>query len=97
MSKYVLTIACPDTTGLVAAVSGFLRDNACFIDDSSQYGDPATQRFFMRAVFTRSASSPADLDKRFAAVAAPLSILRSVTACTICCTAGTQGRCRSMR
>jgi len=74
MSKYVLTIACPDTIGLVAAVSGFLRDNNCFIDESSQYGDPATQRFFMRAVFTRSANSPVDLDKRFAAVAAPLKM-----------------------
>ena len=74
MSKYILTIACSDTTGLVAAVSGFLRDNSCFIDESSQYGDPATQRFFMRAVFTRSPESPSDLDRRFAAVAAPLNM-----------------------
>lgn len=56
--RYILTITCPDTTGLVAAVSGFLRDQACFIDESSQFGDPTTMRFFMRAVFTRDAASP---------------------------------------
>lgn len=74
--KYILTISCPDTTGLVATVSGFLRDHACFIDESSQYGDPATQRFFMRAVFTPSAKSPPpeDIERHFAAVAAPLDM-----------------------
>ncbi len=56
--KYIATITCPDTTGLVAAVSGFLRDHQCFMDESSQYGDPQTQRFFMRAVFTLSPQSP---------------------------------------
>jgi formyltetrahydrofolate deformylase len=74
--KHILTISCPDTTGLVATVSGFLRDHACFIDESSQYGDPATQRFFMRAVFTPSAASPSpdEIGKRFAAVARPLDM-----------------------
>ncbi|TAL04322.1 MAG: formyltetrahydrofolate deformylase, partial [Rhodospirillaceae bacterium] len=52
-----LTITCPNATGLVAAVAGFLRDEGCFIDESFQYGDPATQRFFMRMVFTVAASS----------------------------------------
>lgn len=56
--KYIATITCPDATGLVAAVSGFLRDRLCFMDESSQYGDPHTGRFFMRAVFTPSARSP---------------------------------------
>ncbi len=69
--KYIASITCPDTTGLVAAVSGFLRDNHCFMDESSQYGDPHTRRFFMRAVFTRSERSPSpeDLEKKFAEVA----------------------------
>ena len=76
MNKYILTISCPDATGLVASVSGFLRDNACFIDESFQYGDPATSRFFMRAVFTPSAASPASevLQGRFAAIAAPFQM-----------------------
>jgi formyltetrahydrofolate deformylase len=56
--KYILTIASPDTTGIVAEVASYLRDHQCFIDESFQYGDPATGRFFMRAVFTRAANSP---------------------------------------
>jgi formyltetrahydrofolate deformylase len=69
--KYIATITCPDTTGLVAAVSGFLRDHHCFMDESSQYGDPDTRRFFMRAVFTRSPQSPSaeQLAEKFSAVA----------------------------
>src|SRR5262249_21843193 len=55
--KYILTIACPDATGIVAEVASYLRDRKCFIDESFQYGDPATGRFFMRAVFTRAAES----------------------------------------
>jgi formyltetrahydrofolate deformylase len=70
-AKFIATITCPDTTGLVAAVSGFLRDNRCFMDESSQYGDPDTRRFFMRAVFTRAPQSPApeELAAKFAEVA----------------------------
>ena len=76
MDKFILTITCPDTTGLVAAVSGFLRDHACFMDESFQYGDPETRTFFMRAVFTPSGTSPApaEIERRFAAVAAPFKM-----------------------
>ena len=71
MEKYILTITCPDTTGIVAAVSGFLNDQACFIDESTQFGDPETRTFFMRAVFTTPASIPSHpmLKQRFAAIA----------------------------
>ncbi len=76
MDKYILTITCPDTTGLVAAVSGFLRDYACFMDESFQYGDPETRTFFMRAVFTPSATSPgaAEIQQRFGALATPFKM-----------------------
>lgn len=69
--KFIATITCPDTTGLVAAVSGFLRDHHCFMDASSQYGDPHTRRFFMRAVFTPSTQSPSpeEISARFAKIA----------------------------
>ena len=76
MDKYILTITCPDTTGLVAAVSGFLRDYACFMDESFQYGDPETRTFFMRAVFTPSATSPgaAEIQQRFGALGTPFKM-----------------------
>lgn len=48
---YILTITCPDTTGIVAAVSGFLAGRGLFITESSHFGDEVTGRFFMRTVF----------------------------------------------
>ena len=52
----ILTIVCPDTTGIVAAVAGYLSDQGCFIDESSHFGDPDTRRFFMRTRFTPQAA-----------------------------------------
>lgn len=48
----ILTIVCPDTTGIVAAVAGYLSGQGSFIDESSHFGDPDTRRFFMRTRFT---------------------------------------------
>jgi formyltetrahydrofolate deformylase len=78
--KYILTITCPDATGLVAAVSGFLRDESCFIDESFQYGDPITRLFFMRAVFTAPATGQpiADIERRFAQIAQPFKMAWSI-------------------
>lgn len=56
---YILTIACPDRTGIVAAVAGFLADHDAFITESSHFGDPDTLRFFMRTVFRPGRSTPA--------------------------------------
>ncbi len=69
--RYVLTITCPDTVGIVAAVSGFLTENDAFITEAAQYGDPFSRRFFMRIVFTTGALAPArgEIEKKFSAVA----------------------------
>jgi formyltetrahydrofolate deformylase len=56
-SSYVLTIVCPDTIGIVAAVSGYLAGNGLFIDESSHFGDSDTRRFFMRTRFTPTGAS----------------------------------------
>lgn len=50
--SYVLTVVCPDTIGIVAAVSGYLRDQGYFVEESSHFGDRDTGRFFMRTRFT---------------------------------------------
>jgi formyltetrahydrofolate deformylase len=47
----VLTISCPDRTGLVAGVTTYLASQNLFIDETHQFGDPETGRFFMRTVF----------------------------------------------
>ncbi len=67
----ILTITCPDTVGIVAAVAGFLSDQGWFINESSHFGDVATGRFFMRTVFTASdAAGPDELFRaRFPAIA----------------------------
>ena len=51
MKKYTLTVACPSTRGIVAAVAGFLAGKGCNITDSSQFDDVETGRFFMRVSF----------------------------------------------
>jgi len=53
--SHLLTIVCPDATGIVAAVSGCLAGHDIFIDESSHFGDPETKRFFMRTRFTPAA------------------------------------------
>jgi formyltetrahydrofolate deformylase len=55
--SYILTIVCPDTTGIVAAVAGYLSDQGIFIDESSHFGDPESERFFMRTRFTPPAGT----------------------------------------
>jgi formyltetrahydrofolate deformylase len=70
-AAWVLTITCPDTVGIVAAVSGFLSRHDCFITEAAQFGDPLSSRFFMRIVFGAGAMTPppAELEKLFSAVA----------------------------
>ena len=50
-NRYILTLSCKDTMGIVAAVSSFLSDNKGFIIESAQLGDETTGNFFMRTVF----------------------------------------------
>src|SRR5262245_31499976 len=47
----VLTTACPDTTGVVAAVASFLAANNCLITEAQHYDDPVSDTSFMRTVF----------------------------------------------
>ncbi len=56
--QYVMTISCPDTVGIVAAVSGFLSEQDAFIIEASHFGAPETRRFFMRVVFSAGAFTP---------------------------------------
>lgn len=47
----ILTLSCPDTTGVVAAVSGFLATNNCSITEAQHFDDTYTVKSFMRTVF----------------------------------------------
>ncbi len=65
--SYILTLACDDKAGIVAEVTGFLRDHGGFITESAQYGDPETNRFFMRVVFNlqNDATNADQLEQKF--------------------------------
>ena len=48
MPQYVLTLSCPDRTGIVHAVAAYLHEAGCNVLDSQQFGDRTAGRFFMR-------------------------------------------------
>ncbi|MDQ0419464.1 formyltetrahydrofolate deformylase [Peteryoungia aggregata LMG 23059] len=49
--KYVLTVSCKSTRGIVAAITGLLAEKGCYLVDSSQFDDLDTGMFFMRLSF----------------------------------------------
>ncbi|HZW48168.1 MAG TPA: formyltetrahydrofolate deformylase [Microvirga sp.] len=59
--RFVLTLACANRPGIVAAVAGHLSDAGLNILDAQQYDDTQTDRFFMRVVFN-PVGSEANLD-----------------------------------
>jgi len=50
-NDYILTLSCPDTTGIVYHVSAFLFERGGNILDSQQFGDESTGLFFLRIHF----------------------------------------------
>ena len=69
---FILTIRCRDTVGIVAAVSTALADSQAFITESSHFGDPETQLFFMRTVFRPTGALVSTLED-FRAALAPVA------------------------
>lgn len=49
---FILTLSCPDRVGIVAGLARVMEQHDCFIIASRTFGDPETQRFFARLVFT---------------------------------------------
>ena len=70
MADFVLLIASEDRMGIVAAVANSIVSQHCNIVESAQYGDGATDRFFMRVAF----SAPPELGTdRFAEAFTPVA------------------------
>lgn len=68
---YTLTISCPDRSGIIAAVTGFIAQQGGFIVEASYHTDLESQQFFMRQEI-RSDSLPFDAHEfglRFAPLA----------------------------
>jgi len=69
-NDYILTLSCPDRTGIVYRVSGLLFELGCNILDSQQFGDDETNRFFLRVHFNLPATvTEASLREQFGALA----------------------------
>ncbi len=72
--SYVLTLSCPDRTGIVARIASFLANSGGWILAAAYHADVDTGWFFTRQV-VRAASLPFGVDelrRRFTAVAAEL-------------------------
>lgn len=73
--EFVLTLVCPDTRGIVHAVSGFLLQRGSNILDSTQYGDALTGAFAMRIHFdAQQAESLLRLNDDFGPIAAQFAM-----------------------
>jgi formyltetrahydrofolate deformylase len=62
-ADYVLTTSCPDTTGIVASVAGFLASHHCLIAEAQHFDDPQTDTSFMRTVFRDNGRGIPPLDE----------------------------------
>ena len=69
--RYTLTISCPDRSGIIAAVTGFIAQHGGFIVEASYHTEQEMRHFFMRQEI-RADSLPFDAPefrRRFAALA----------------------------
>jgi formyltetrahydrofolate deformylase len=71
---FILTLSCPDRTGIVHAVSGFLLERGGNIEEAAQYNDHDTGLFFMRVQFACDQVSEADLSSQLASFAVPFQM-----------------------
>ena len=70
----ILTLSCPDRTGIVARVTTLLFERDANILDAEQHDDKETGRFFMRVVFDPRDGDLEDLRAAVGELAADLSM-----------------------
>ncbi len=69
-NSMVLTMSCPDRNGIVAAISGFIADNAGSISETAHFVDRWSQRSLMRTSFSGAElADRAELTLRFSDIA----------------------------
>lgn len=72
-THWVLTLACPDRPGIVAAVAGAIANLNGNITESQQFDNPVQKRFFMRVQF-EALSNRAELLEALGSVAQDFSM-----------------------
>jgi len=73
---YTLSASCPDQTGIIARIAGFIAEHRGWILESNYHAESAERRYFMR-IEIRADSLPFDLAefrKRFAPLAGELQM-----------------------
>jgi formyltetrahydrofolate deformylase len=68
-STYILTLSCPDKSGIVHAVSGLLLEHGANIEEAAQFNDVQTGLFFMRVQFATQEAIQGDIQAAFALLA----------------------------
>ncbi|MBR9766094.1 MAG: formyltetrahydrofolate deformylase [Rhodobacteraceae bacterium] len=74
---FILTISCPATSGIVAAITTFLTTHECYISELAQYDDEDKGQFFFRARFRFNEGVEGDITQMrqaFEDVAAPFEM-----------------------
>jgi formyltetrahydrofolate deformylase len=95
---YVLTMSCPDRTGIVAAITSFVAERGGSISEAAHFVDASPARSFMRTTFA-GAELPAmeELRRQFAPIAARFEMdwaLHSATArARVLVAVSNQGHC----
>ncbi len=74
--EYILRVTCPDRFGVVAKVSSCLNESDLFILDSAHFGDPETNKFFMRVkvISPNKNFKFKEFQKKFLSISKELSI-----------------------
>ncbi len=75
--SFVLRTSTPDTTGIVAAITGFLAERRLLITETQHFRDPPSNRSYLRAVFCDEHGAGTTLDslnQAFAPVGARLGM-----------------------
>ena len=81
--RFILTLVCPDTPGIVHDVSGFILASNGNILESAQFGDAAEGRFCMRIYFEADAAGLEELRARFAPIAEKFGMNWSLADCAV--------------
>jgi formyltetrahydrofolate deformylase len=71
---YILTLSCPDRTGIVHAVTGLLAERGGNITDAAQYNDKSTGQFFMRVGFQLVEAQIVGFREAFATLASQMQM-----------------------
>jgi formyltetrahydrofolate deformylase len=72
MTRYVLTLRCPDVPGTVHALTSLLVEHRCNIVEHQQFDDPLSGMLFLRTEFTMPESDFTAIDTAFGKLATRL-------------------------